>query len=154
MKLCQGSCPGSQCVCPVTAAHLSTTCDTGSGVAGAQLGGVWVSVCVCVCEVSVTPRAKHRVTYELQFIETRCRRHLLSPWQICLGAAHASLPLFVCDRVLTCKKVASIGVDRAALGCSGLICHTDLACHSHRLWFYCTSHTLNGTLSIQSACLL
>ena len=60
------SCVRSQRVCPVTAAHLRTTCDGGVGSQGPGWG------------LSVTLRAKHQVTYQLQFIETRCR-HFLSP---------------------------------------------------------------------------
>lgn len=81
----------SQCVCPVTAVHLSSTCDTWSGVAGAwfraQAGGRatrgpgWEGVAL---------RAKHQVTHQVQFIETR-RRHLLSP--VRLAFLLLSLPL-------------------------------------------------------------
>lgn len=62
-----GRWPRSQRVCLVTAAHLRTTCDRGSGVVGGCIEGLSVTLC-----------AKHQVTYQLQFIETRCR-HLLSP---------------------------------------------------------------------------
>lgn len=132
-------CPGSQCVCPLTAAHLSTTCDRGSGVAGARLGG------------GVTLRAKHQVTYQLQFIETRFRHLLLSDRFALLLLMHSPS----CSPV-TVLTYATCHFDYRWLHwrMTKYIFPADLVCHSHYLCFNCTCHNLCGKLSVQSACLV
>lgn len=111
------------------------------------IGGVWLQGSGSGCRrkvVGVTLCAKHRVTYQLQFIETRCT-HLFSPWQICFPAAQALTPPGCLWLSPLTEKSLWLSVC-AALddGVMTLICHEHPVCYSHPPRFNHTCHTLCG----------